>query len=198
MPSNDADSTSTSFLARLRNSHGEAWNRFSDLYGPLVYHWCRRSGLRAEDAADTLQEVFRSVAGNIGHFEKGSQRGTFRAWLWTITRNKIRDYFRAQGGQAVAVGGTDAQLRLANIPDDSSDSSTDHDRGELSGLFQRALVIVQAEFEDRTWNAFWRIAVEGRDTANTAAEFGMSVNAARQAKSRVLRRLRVELGDLFE
>src|SRR5262249_23075115 len=27
-----------------------AWQQLIGLYGPVVYHWCRRSGLRAEDA----------------------------------------------------------------------------------------------------------------------------------------------------
>src|SRR5436309_658081 len=45
-------STSTSLLARLRARDRDAWSRLAKLYGPLVYGWCRRRGLRAEDAAD--------------------------------------------------------------------------------------------------------------------------------------------------
>jgi RNA polymerase sigma-70 factor (ECF subfamily) len=195
-PSESSISISSTLLERLRAHDAEAWQRLADLYGPLVYHWCRRSGLRTPDAADVFQEVFAAVSGTIAAFRRGVASDTFRGWLWTITRNKIRDHFRAQDHQVEAVGGTDAQIRLADLPEDCTDSSTDEDRRELGGLFQRALTIVQSEFEDHTWNAFWRIAVEERQTADVAAELGMSVNAVRQAKSRVLRRLRVELGDL--
>lgn len=55
--------------------------------------------------------------------------------------------------------------------------------------------MVRSEFEDRTWQAFWRVAVEGHATAEVAADLGITANAVRQAKSRVLRRLRQELGD---
>jgi RNA polymerase sigma-70 factor (ECF subfamily) len=44
--------------------------------------------------------------------------------------------------------------------------------------------------------AFWRTAVDGQSAAETAAELGMSVPAVRMAKSRVLHRLRQEMGDL--
>jgi RNA polymerase sigma-70 factor (ECF subfamily) len=155
--------------------------------------------MRPPDAADTLQDVFTAVSSRINDFRRGGQGTTFRGWLWIITRNKIRDYFRAERGKAEAVGGTDAQLRLADIPDDCTDSTADGgDHRETAAVFQRALKIIQADFEDHTWNAFWRITVEGQDTAEVAAALGMSANAVRQAKSRVLRRLRAELGDLTD
>lgn len=197
-PSLSSRSISNTLLDRLRARDAEAWRRLADLYGPLVYHWCRRSGLRPPDAADTLQDVFAAVSSGIGDFRRGGPGTTFRGWLWTITRNKIRDHFRIQRAEAAAIGGTDAQLRLADIPDDCTDNSTDGDRQEIGAVFQRALGIVQADFEDHTWCAFWRIAVDGQDAASVAAELGMSANAVRQAKSRVLRRLRAELGDLLD
>jgi RNA polymerase sigma-70 factor (ECF subfamily) len=65
-------------------------------------------------------------------------------------------------------------------------------------LFARALDRIRAEFEERTWSAFWRMAVEGRTAKDVGADLAMSPGAVRVAKSRVLRRLRQELGDLLE
>jgi RNA polymerase sigma-70 factor (ECF subfamily) len=56
---------------------------------------------------------------------------------------------------------------------------------------------VQSEFEERTWKAFWRVAVEDRTPAEVGAEMGITPNAVRQAKSRVLRRLKEEMSDLI-
>ena len=50
----------------------------------------------------------------------------------------------------------------------------------------------------RTWQAFWRTAVEGQAPKNVAAELGVRPDAVRMAKSRVLRRLRDELPDLAD
>ena len=43
--SSDSSSTSTSLLRRVRANQAEAWARLVDLYGPLVWHWCRQSDL---------------------------------------------------------------------------------------------------------------------------------------------------------
>ena len=68
--------------------------------------------------------------------------------------------------------------------------------GFVDLAIQRALRLLQNEFEARTWQSFWRAAVDGLSTAEVAAEMGMTVSAVRMARSRILRRLREELGDL--
>ena len=65
-----------------------------------------------------------------------------------------------------------------------------------SGFTHRVMKLIRAEFEDHTWRAFWRSAVEGHSTAEIAGDLGMSKGAVRQAKYRVLQRLREELEDL--
>ncbi len=54
-------------------------------------HWCRRWQAPEADAADIFQEVFQSVAMNLGGFRKERDGDTFRGWLRTITRNKVID-----------------------------------------------------------------------------------------------------------
>lgn len=172
-----------------------AWDRLSALYAPLVYHWCRRKGLRESDSADIVQEVFQAVVTHLGPFRKQEEADTFRGWLRTIAENKIRDHFRRTGREADAVGGTEAQQRLAQIPAPTEPGSVSSDDWE-GPLYRRVLDLVRGEFEERTWQAFWRTAVEGRDPGDVGSELAMSRGAVRVAKSRVLSRLRQELGDL--
>jgi len=191
--------TSSSLLRRFQAHDPEAWRQWADLYGPLVYFWCRQYGLRPEDAADVFQEVFSAVACGIRGFQHNRTRGRFRGWLWTITRNKIQDHFRRLPGQEEVLGGTDALARMAEIPQELPEEQTSsQDRSQLSGLAQRAMKMVQAEFEPRTWTAFWRTAVDRQEAARVAEELGISPGAVRIAKSRVLRRIRAVLGDLNE
>ena len=65
-------------------------------------------------------------------------------------------------------------------------------------LFARAIALIRGEFEERTWAAFWRTVVEGQPAKDVGADLSMSPGAVRVAKSRVLHRLREELGDLME
>jgi RNA polymerase sigma-70 factor (ECF subfamily) len=115
-----ADATSTSLLGRAKAGEGEAWGRLVELYSPLLYEWCRRSGLQADDAADVAQDVFAEVSKKIKSFHRDRPGDSFRGWLWTIARNKIHDHFRKLKGLPKAQGGTDAQARLAAIPEPSA------------------------------------------------------------------------------
>lgn len=197
--SQPSTSMSRSLLERVKRAEPEAWDRLVTLYAPLVFHWCRSWGLREQDAADIFQEVFQSVAVHIGGFRKERAGDTFRGWLRTITRNKIHDHFRRRGREPEGVGGSEAQAQLAELPaPEASESSSLAEENVERGLVARALELVRPEFAERTWQAFWRTAIEGRSAPEVAAELSMSAGAVRVAKSRVLQRLREELGDLIE
>jgi RNA polymerase sigma-70 factor, ECF subfamily len=191
--------TSRSLLERVQADDAAAWDRLVGLYAPLVFRWCRRWGLRDEDAADVFQEVFQAVATHVAGFRKEGPGDTFRGWLRTITHNKVRDYFRQRRREPEGVGGTDAQVRLAQVPaPEAADEDGGDDEQAERDLFRRALELIRGEFEERTWQAFWRTAVEGRATQDVAAELAMTPGAVRVAKSRVLQRLREEMGDVSE
>jgi RNA polymerase sigma-70 factor (ECF subfamily) len=192
------EATSPSLLARARNHDPAAWERMVDLYAPLVYHWCRRAGLSAEDTADVFQEVFRSVSEHLSGFRKDRPGDSFRGWLRIITRNKVLDHFRRQEHQAAAAGGTDAQLRLQALPDAARDDEDPSEQDLIRQQLHRALEAIRPEFEERTWQAFWAVQVDNRATDDVAAELGQTTAAVRKAKYRVLRRLREEMSELLE
>jgi RNA polymerase sigma-70 factor (ECF subfamily) len=196
--SRSSTSTSRSLLERARADDPQAWERLIALYAPLVLQWCRGWNLREQDAADVFQEVFQAVATHLAGFRKERTGDSFRGWLRTITRNKVYDLFRRQGREPNGEGGTDAQARLAEYPAPEHEDSSLSEAREERRLFAQALELIRAEFAERTWQAFWRTAIEGRPAPQVAAELSMSAGAVRVAKSRVLQRLREELGDLIE
>jgi RNA polymerase sigma-70 factor (ECF subfamily) len=191
-------SLAPSLLLRLRGHDNEAWRRLAALYGPILDGWCRCAGLSEQDADDVKQEVFRSVAQHLGAFRRERPRDSFRGWLWRITHNKLRDFWRRQRHRPQAVGGTAAQQRFQELAQESEDSLPPDSPAESGALYRRALDLLRAEFEARTWQAFWGVAVEGRAAADVAAELAMSPGAVYVAKSRVLRRLREDLGELLD
>jgi RNA polymerase sigma-70 factor (ECF subfamily) len=116
--------------------------------------------------------------------------------LWTITRNKLGDHFRRRASHPEAAGGTDAyqQLqRISDLPADPSQACGDFDPG--ASLLHRTLNLIRMEFEETTWQAFRRTAIEGQTAAGVASDLGMTAHAVRQAKYRVLRRLRSEMDE---
>lgn len=192
-------SFSSTLLEQLRLRRPEAWQRLVRLYGPVAYRWCRRSNLAAEDAADVVQEVFATVMTHLPEFRRDRPGDSFSGWLATITRNKVRELYRRRQGKAEARGGTTAQRNIAEIAQpELSTESIQPDAQSAACLSHRALEAIRAEFEARTWDAFWRVGVEGRVPADVAADLGMTLAAVYKAKSRVLGRLREVLAELPE
>jgi RNA polymerase sigma-70 factor, ECF subfamily len=190
-----SSATSASLLVRVLADEPRAWERLLALYAPLVWHWCRKSGLQEEDWADILQEVFQSVARGLPQFRREAD-GSFRGWLRTITRHKICDFHRRRQHEPRGAGGSDAQRWYNQVPDPAlPDEASEADITAERQLVQRALELLRPEFAQHTWQAFWRTAVAGDATADVAAQLGMTAGAVRVAKCRVLHRLREELGE---
>jgi RNA polymerase sigma-70 factor (ECF subfamily) len=188
----DAAGPSSSLVVRLKGRQPEAWQTFVQLYGPLIYSWCRtRWKLPPQEAAEVLQDVLTRTVESIDEFRGDN----FVAWLWAITRSRAANHWKRQAERAD--GGSDAQRRLAELADPRSGMPESEAPGpeQLSGVLRRALDRVRARAAEDSWRAFWQVTVEGRKPADVAADLGLTVNAVYIATSRILSRLRQELGE---
>ena len=196
-------STSRSLLNEARLADAAAWERLVTLYAPLVASWCRRWGVLQQDIVDVLQEVFSAVAAHLNRFRKDRPGDTFRGWLMTIARNKTLDYFQRKHREPTAIGGTEASMRLQEIQGPADDelpspAPAGTDDFVFNDVLLRALESIRPEFHERTWQAFWKVVIDGRTAADVAADLAMKPGTVRVSKSRVLLRLRRELGDIGE
>lgn len=191
-----AESTSLTLLQRARQHDAQAWDHLLYIYTPLLQHWCQRAGLTGPDAEDVRQEVFQAVARKLDSFRRDRPGDTFRGWLRTITQSKIIDLQRRRQRQPEARGGAGAYRAIQDLPAPVVLAEEDAPE-EIQLLHRRALDLVRAQFEAQTWQAFWRCAVEGQAPAEIARDLGVSPAAVRQSKSRVLRRLKEQLGEIL-
>lgn len=187
------NTTSASLLERLcQPEAAEAWQRFVQLYTPLLYYWARDAGLPSADAADLVQEVLVVLVQKLPEFAYDPSQ-SFRGWLRTIALNKWRERCRRFTARPDKGGDTG----LSGVAE--GDSGAAFEEAEYrEHLVRRALEIMQAEFEPTTWKACWEVVVCSRRAADVATELGVSVDVVYSAKSRVLRRLREELNGLLE
>ena len=187
-------SSSLSLAERLKDGSESAWGDLVRLYGPLVDRWCRDASVPPDGIPDVAQEVFLAAFRGVNRFDPNVPDATFRGWLWTVARSRIVEYYRKRNGEQVAPGGSTALEKLQDIADPVPvHEPTEPDAA--SALLRRALEQIRAEFTDGTWSLFWRATVLGHPTDLIASENGVTPAAVRQAKSRVLRRLRKQLGD---
>jgi RNA polymerase sigma-70 factor (ECF subfamily) len=189
--------TRASLLARLGDPKDRAaWQEFVELYASLVYGFVRQRGLQDADAADLTQEVLLAVAQAMGRWQYDRAQGTFRGWLYGITRHKLARFLRRRGAQFVASGDSSARRRLDQQPNPGPTPEDAWEQEYRQQLFRLAAGRVRDDFAPTTWQAFWRTAVEGKNSATVAAELGLSVGAIYVARSRVLARLVEAVRDL--
>src|SRR5262245_15275138 len=186
--------TRLSLIAKLHDrADAAAWHEFVALYEPLIRRLARRKGLQDADAGDLCQEVFRVVAGAIDRWDPDPTRGSFRGWLSRIARNLLINFLTRPKRQPAGSGSTSMLELLEAHPAADPEATALFEAEYRWRLFEAAAADVRGEFTPRTWQAFWRTAVEGRPPTAVAAELGLSVGAVYVARSRVLARLRQAL-----
>ncbi len=198
-PPNSVDSTSKSLLKRIKQGDEVAWQQLANLYGPIISFWIKDHHLAHEDSQDVYQEVFAAIAKNIERFERHGGTGKFRCWLKVITQSKVHNHFRRSAIER-AVGGTTAIRNLDEIADpevddNEIDSAADLTETENAAIVQGVIRLIQDEFRESTWQSFWLTAIDGKSAAEVADDLGLTAEAVRKNKSRVLARLREALAE---
>ena len=191
------DSTSTSLLHRAIDHQPEAWRNLVKIYTPLVRHWCRQAGIADTDVADISQEIFAAIATSLPKFRADHPGTTFRAWM----RDRPQQAERPPGGaprarlrrlRGPAASPADPRARRPRLRPGTLRPT----RRALARLPAR-LRLIQSEFAETTWTAFWRVAIDNAPTDQVARELGITPNTVRQHKSRVLRKLKDEMGEVI-
>jgi RNA polymerase sigma-70 factor (ECF subfamily) len=191
--------TRRSLVLRLRDLDDQAaWAEFVEIYEPLLYRLARAKGLQDADAQDLCQDVFRAVAGAIERWDPDPAKGKFRGWLFRIARNMCIDFLAGQKRHARGSGSTSVHEMLAARPVVDAGAQALFAAEFRRRAFLWAAEQVKHEFQDSTWQAFWRTGVENRPIAAVARELGISEGAVYVARSRVLARLRGRVEQLTE
>ncbi len=194
----DAPATRLSLLVRLRDARDDgAWSQFVELYAPLVFGFAQKHGLQDADAADLTQDVLQAVSGSICKLDYDPRRGSFRGWLFTVARNKLRNFLAGQRRPDRGTGNAADQDRLRELPAREEDQAAWWDQEYERRVFAWAADQARGAFQPSTWQAFWQTAVEGKTGPQVAKTLGLSVAAVYLAKGRVMERLKQIIRDML-
>ena len=185
--------TRPSLLLRIRDPEdADSWNRFVDVYRPLILRYARKRGLQDADAADVAQDVLAQVSRAIRAFEYRPEVGRFRDWLGTVVRHRVHRFLRREANQPRGAEGN----WLDDLPATQQDS--DWSVAFNAHVLNEALDRARPHFEASTWDAFRLAWLEQQPAATAAEKLGIPVAGVYLAKSRVLKRLREEVMAIAE
>ncbi len=193
------NTTSLSLLNRLKQAKPDAteWHRLYDIYRPLIRHWLSSLPDLRDEVEDLTQDILLVLFRELPAFER-RRHGSFRAWLRQITVHRMLAYCKRRRKQPRSGSGATTEQLLTQLRDSSSELSRQWDRDHDKHVFDKLLTLVRPDFAPATWQAFTRFALDGQPAARVAKELSMSESAVVQAKSRILKRLREEAGDLMD
>jgi RNA polymerase sigma factor (sigma-70 family) len=189
----EADGEDDADLLRAhRAGNPRAFARLYDRYDRPCFRFISRMlGSSQRDAAEDLhQETWLAVAHNARAFDPG--RASFRAWLFTIARNKVFDQFRRQKVSVLASADGDEVAMVSDT------DPTPFDRLESLELAERLVAAVEAlPLEQRS--TFILFADSGLTLEEIAEATGVGAETAksrlRYARARLKEALAGERSD---
>lgn len=182
--------TRESLILRLPNAADfEAWQRFVEIYGPLLFRLARAKGLQHVDAEDFVQEALAAVSKAIRTWTAGDSRGKFRAWLFRIAQNLAVNFLTRPKHQRLGTGSKQVAELLNEVADATSDSVELYRHEYRRELFRWAASEVRNRVSTKQWKAFWQTSVEGRAVQTVASHLKMSVGAVYIARSRITKQI---------
>lgn len=198
MSLDDPAATRLSLLLRVRDlSDAAAWQDFVECYTPGIFQWCCRFGLQESDAADATQLVLMKLVRELQQFEYRPERGRFRGWLKTVTRNVTLDLVKSWKERA---SGGSSEFRFDSV--DQQDPAElllqEVERALQMELLRRASLSIQLRVKATTWQAWHLTTNEGIAAPLVAERLQMPVAEVYVARSRVLKMLKEEVRRLEE
>lgn len=188
--------TRASLIASLNDpASEEAWDEFAAVYRPLVIRVARAKGLQHTDADDLAQDVLSAVGKAIGSFTSTGE-GSFRRWLYQITRNLVvnqltRGLFSGRRGP-IASGDSEVQKLLSQAPAANDQTATLFRLEYRRACFQQVAEKVKGQFSELAWQCFWLTSVNNQSAEEVASAIGKTPGAVRVARCRVLAKIREE------
>ena len=168
-----------------------SWDEFYRSYWRLIYSVAIKAGLREDEAWDVVQETVLTIAKQTLKNTYDPERGSFKMWLWNVTRWRINDQFRQRGKvsatpASTADGGDSSREPVENIPDTSNNNFTEiWEREWQQNVMKAALERVKMRVSPRQYQIFDYNVLQGMNATEVRRRLGVSMAQVYLAKHRV-------------
>lgn len=191
--------TRSTLLSRLRNCQDDqSWQEFFNLYWQLIYDVALKYGLSDAEAQDVVQETMLAVHRKIPEFRYDPTKGSFKNWLFNLTRWRVLDHLRRRPSAV----GMDFNPESANratpvverIPDESQmQMERFWDREWAENLQKAALERIKQKVEPKQFQVFDLYVLREWPAGRVSKTLNVSLTQVYLAKHRIAKLLRQEL-----
>ena len=201
--SNDTYKTSATLIGRVKSGDEDAWNDLVKLYQKFLVFLVEKEGIPKGDTMDEIiQQVLVAVRQGIDKFELRENLVSWRPWIRTITKSKVKDFFRKQNryDKKIELVGQEAELEMERAIKKVTSKTWDKDEeiDQKQDEVERALLLEatvdilheRTKISKRDLMIFYQCTCTDREYASIAEEYEMKPGAIATIKSRVMSRIK--------
>ena len=183
-----ADRTRRSLILKLADWKDQRnWDEFYRTYWRLIYSVAIQAGLREQEAWDVVQETILTIAKQAKKNAYDPSRGSFKTWLWNVTRWRISDQFRLRRKDTAATSESSQGTDSLNYVPDASDSSFEKiwEKEWQQNVMKAALERVKTKVAPKQFQIFDYNVIRGMKAGEVHKKLGVSIAQVYLAKHRV-------------
>src|SRR6185312_4039876 len=153
------------------------WNHFADRYRAKIQEWCILNNLSEADAEDVSQNIIILVRNKIHTYD--NQKGRFRVWLKSITRNACMDVFRDAKRWSYLAPGWDGRVE--------QELGRELDDFMRTEILRAAVEHARTQASSRDFQVFYGITFLGRKPSEIANDFELKPDQISRIKYLVMK-----------
>lgn len=193
------EDTSVSLLERLSAQNlSEDWQRLLTIYRPFIESQVHRYPQLADEADDIVQNICLVLMRELPGFQR-QRTGSFRRWFRQVTVNELRAQARKQRARPIPSSLLEElDGALDQLLDPISEASRLWDLQHDQEVLRRVIDVVRQESNPMHWQAFQLHVLDGVPAQTVADQLGLTLNVVQLAKSRIKKRMQVEVKGLLD
>ena len=185
-----ADRTRRSLILKLADWNDQRnWDEFYRTYWRIIYSVATQAGLREQEAWDVVQETILTIAKQAKKNAYDPSRGSFKTWLWNVTRWRIGDQFRLRRKDTATFAADmpgEPGSQLDHLPD-VGDSSFEKiwEKEWQENIMKAALERVKMKVAPKQFQIFDYNVIRGMKASDVHKKLGVSIAQVYLAKHRI-------------
>jgi RNA polymerase sigma factor (sigma-70 family) len=192
-------STQDSLVERVKSwEDKESWEIFARIYRPLIQSFSIKCGLDHEEAQEVAQDTLVEVAHRIKNKEYQRDKGSFRAWLFRLTRWRITNQFKKRPQGVIPLELAENSEASESVPSefilDGTDESWEEDWRQA--LLEAGMKKLRHSIKPKHFQVLHALLLQGWSVAKVAQTLGMPRGQVYLIKLRGTLRLKKQIARL--